>query len=119
MVFIILTQKQKKELLKNINVMAKIDFKHWGTELPFIKFLGGYRNTDVNWGKNPINGRKGWVQCPCCSTATDIYIWSFVGCGKRCNGCNVLLTYGSAFVYDSETTDEFFNKINIIQNGKI
>ena len=47
--------------MKNLNVMAKIDFKHWGTELPFIKFLGGYRNTDVNWGKNPINGRKGWV----------------------------------------------------------
>jgi hypothetical protein len=45
---------------------------------------------------------QGVTTCPCCDYVNDIYIWSFIGGGKRCGNCGVLLTYGGVIVYWAE-----------------
>lgn len=56
-----------------------------------------YWTTSSEFGRS-----KGNVECPCCGTITEIYIWSFSGGGKKCSGCNVLLGTGGAFIEKSK-----------------
>ena len=47
------------------------------------------------------NGRsKGFVECGFCNEYHIVSLWSFAGCGKRCNKCNSLIfstkTYAEA-----------------------
>lgn len=88
--------------------MKKIKFHKWKDLVQFEKLGFGYRIEGLRWWKtNSSHGRsKGEVECPCCDSITDIYIWSFAGGGKRCSNCNVFLGFQGAFVGVEEITDE-------------
>lgn len=41
------------------------------------------------------------VNCPFCRFIQLVYIWSFAGCGKRCDNCGVLLLHRSAIAEEN------------------
>ncbi len=89
--------------------MAKIKFQFWKDNIPMQITVSGFRVSEgFSWYKSDSeHGRSsGYANCPCCGTTTMIFIWSFCGSGKRCNGCNVLLTNGGAFIDNSELKDK-------------
>lgn len=82
----------------------KVDFSKWKTPIKLIKTNNGYKIEGYGYNKTTsTHGRsKGYVYCPCCKQGNDIFIWSFIGSGKRCENCKVLITYGGAFVTKEE-----------------
>lgn len=49
------------------------------------------------------HGRSTWfVHCPFCDSEIEVYIWSFYGCGKKCE-CGAILHRWKAYKECSET----------------
>lgn len=88
--------------------MAKIKFNKWKESVQFDKLPFGYRIDGLEWWKtSSAHGKsQGEVKCPCCDSLTNIYIWSFRGCGKRCSNCNVHLGSMGAYISIGEITNE-------------
>lgn len=85
--------------------MAKLIYENWKPDLEIKPIGDGYivegytyqQLTSKEHGKS-----KGIIECPCCGTFTEVFIWSFNGCGKRCDGCNVLLGRRGAYIKAAE-----------------
>ena len=101
----------------NLIDMAKIKFKKWKQNLYCEELAHGYRFLDIVFWKtsSEIGKSKGKVKCPCCGAITDIYVWSFSGCGKRCGCCNIRLGIAGAYLDKSEIN----GCITISDSGKI
>lgn len=67
---------------------------HEGVETRELKWAGGYY---------PEMGRSSAkVICPFCNYSTRVYLWSFAGCGKRCD-CGALMGWrGGAIHWEGE-----------------
>lgn len=101
--------------------MAKIKFNSWADKVTISKHGFGYRIMGLKWWKaSSTHGRsKGIVICPCCNAEVEVYIWSFIGGGKRCTGCNVLLGSQGAWISDKELSEEVsVTENSIIKNKK-
>ena len=46
----------------------------------------------VSGGKNDHGGSTVYVRCGFCETEHEVYIWSFAGCGRRCQSCAALMS---------------------------
>lgn len=97
--------------------MAKIKFKYWKSGIHCCKIANGFRILGVSFWKtsSEIGKSRGMVQCPCCGAVTEIYIWSFGGCGKRCCHCNVMLGKSGAYFDKSEINSD----IVILDDGNV
>lgn len=98
----------------------KIKFHLWKDNPEFRLLANGrdYKSEEsAGYSKDTSeHGRsKGTAYCVCCGEATQVYVWSFSGSGKRCSYCNVLLTYGAVFVRVDEVTPSFFENIKLIE----
>ena len=93
--------------------MAKIKVYKWKEDLKFKTTPRGYSLAGVVWWRTTAEHGKsqGVVICPCCDTKTAIYLWSFLGTGKRCSACNVMLSCVGASINASEVTQSIIDKV--------
>jgi hypothetical protein len=84
--------------------MAKINFNKFNNNLSALKSHSGFLINGLTF-YNTGSG-KGYVTCPCCLDITEIFVWSFAGCGKRCWHCNVLLMHHGAYIENSEIPEK-------------
>lgn len=57
------------------------------------------RDVVIRPGRSEFGRSTVWVTCPFCGKATEAYVWSLAGGGKRCsnNECQAYLTRCKAF----------------------
>lgn len=90
---------------------GKIDISRWKEDIqPAYDSRQKYYYLNIKledkWKKDSRFGRStAEVLCPFCDFIQKIYIWSFAGCGKRCDNCGVHLGHHRATAEEKRFMD--------------
>lgn len=103
--------------------MKKPLVKYWKEQIEATKTPNGFIiSKGFSWraisSEHGKSRARAW--CPCCGFSTEVYVWSFSGCGKRCSVCEVLLGTQGAHVSNEDLKGIDFTYENgfLITKGK-
>jgi len=95
---------------------SKVDISKFSSDVVISETQARFTAPSKGWCKttSSIGKSQGIVVCGFCDNKQPMFIWSFVGGGKKCDNCGCIITHGRSFIDKVKLNEVDTEKIKLL-----